>query len=240
MILTGVLFLAARTTRSQAYAQAMLRAGLYPEKVLLFGLDNSNKPGQSKADFSSVGIDNFFVPDFSVSLKETIAQFNCPVVEVETDSVNDDSVYNETIKHNPKLVIYSGYGGQIVGEKILGLGAPFLHIHSGWLPDFRGSTTLYYSLLKEGDCGVSAILMSPVIDMGYIVKRKKYPAPSKDIDIDHVYDSVLRSDLLVEVLREWKRVGKFNDVMKQEMNNGTEYYVIHPLLKHLAIMSLKK
>lgn len=27
---------------------------------------------------------------------------------------------------------------------------PLLHIHSGWLPDYRGSTTSYYSLLERG------------------------------------------------------------------------------------------
>ena len=34
----------------------------------------------------------------------------------------------------PRLVIYSGWGGQIVSAALLDSGAPFLHLHSGWLP----------------------------------------------------------------------------------------------------------
>ena len=90
----------------------------------------------------------------------------------------------------------------MVPEEMLGLGIPFLHIHSGWLPEYRGSTTVYYSLLNDGDCGVTAILLKPEIDNGDIVARKKYPAPAYGVDIDHLYDNAIRADLLSEVLAE--------------------------------------
>lgn len=154
------------------------------------------------------------------------------------DDVNDDAVFGQIVKAQPKLIIYSGYGGQIVGSKILDTNIPVLHIHGGFLPDYKGSTTIYYSLLKDHECGASAILLSSKIDSGVIVKRKKYPAPRPSTDVDYVHDNGIRADLLVDVLEEWQKRGSFSETIKQDENSGTMYYVIHPVLKHLAILSL--
>lgn len=159
------------------------------------------------------------------------------VVPIEND-VNDDAVHEQIVKKQPKLIIYSGRGGQMVGKKVLDTKIPVLHIHGGWLPDYKGSTTIYYSLLKEHSCGASAILLSSKIDSGLIVKRKKYPAPKPGTDIDYVYDNEIRADLLMEVLAEWQKNGEFSEMIEQDENSGNMYYVIHPVLKHLAILSL--
>ena len=47
MKLEGVVFLAARTARSQAYAQCMAAHGLDPEQVLIYGGGGLGRPGQS-------------------------------------------------------------------------------------------------------------------------------------------------------------------------------------------------
>jgi len=130
-------------------------------------------------------------------------------------------------------VIYSGYGSQIVPKSLLEIGTPFLHLHSGKLPNYRGSTTLYYSWLIEQSCAVSAILLDEGIDTGNIVGKKTFPPPPNGIDPDHIYDPSIRADLLVEVLKEFSTRGKFNNLTKQD-NKGKTYYVIHPVLKHLA------
>ena len=121
-----------------------------------------------------------------------------------------------------------------MNEKLLSL-APFLHIHCGWLPDYRGSTTIYYSILKEKMCGVSAILLNEGIDTGKIVAKEKYPIPPKDMNIDYVYDSIIRADLLVKVLKSREKW-----VPVRQSENGTTYYVIHPILKHLAYVKVEK
>jgi len=234
MKLDGVLFLAAFTPRSQAYAQAMSKADLHPECVLLYGSPDGVLPGQSNKINSSVSGEQVFYPDFSEQLGETVEKNSWDREIIPTSHVNDKAIFDEISNIRPRLVVYSGYGNQIVGAELLKL-VPFLHIHSGWLPEYRGSTTLYYSWLKEGYCGVSAILLRKEIDTGPIIARKKYPPPPPEVDPDYVYDSAIRSDLLIDVIQEHSRHNKFDNLLNQPLV-GNNYYVIHPVLKHIALL----
>lgn len=232
MRLKKVLFLAAYTPRSQAYLQALAKAGLYPENILLFGKENAGLPGQASVTIKPSGDLDLFVPNFSQNLKDTVKRFQAGIHELADYSVNDPAVCEYIEQVHPRLVIYSGYGGQIVAKQLLSV-CPFLHMHSGWLPEYRGSTTLYYSWLKENYCAVSAILLSREIDQGVIVGRKKYPPPDKDVDPDYVYDPVIRADFLVSVIKDYVENNGFNNTLIQRQDS-TPYYVIHPVLKHLA------
>jgi methionyl-tRNA formyltransferase len=109
-----------------------------------------------------------------------------------------------------------------------------LHVHGGFLPDYKGSTTNYYSILKENYIGASSIFLTPEIDSGPIILRKKFNVPDKRFEIDHFYDSAARARVLVESL-------KFlldNGVVKENFNKdskGQVYYIIHPVLKAISI-----
>lgn len=214
MKLNKVLFLAAYTARSQSYAQAMLDAGLVPEYAVLFGKDSG-------------------------PLNKTAKKMGSDVIKFSFTDVNSSQIINKIKELQPKLIIYSGYGGQIVCKDLLSIGVPVLHMHSGWLPDYRGSTTIYYSILEKEWCGVSAILLNSAIDQGMIVDRMKYHVPKKGMDIDYIYDGSIRANMLIKVLRKWIKHEKFSKLKKQTVKKGTIYYVIHPILKHLAILSLK-
>ena len=72
------------------------------------------------------------------------------------------------------------------------------------------------------------------IDSGPIVARRHYPPPP-GIDVDLVYDSVIRADLLVRVLRDFAETREWPRI--EDTGSGTTYYVIHPVLKHLALLS---
>ena len=137
----------------------------------------------------------------------------------------------------PSLIIYSGVGGEIVKTPVLSLKIPLLHAHAGLLPDYPGSTTGYYSLLERADCGVSLILLSSGIDTGDIVAQKVYPAPPPGLDIDNLYDASIRADLLMEGLTHWAQNGGFKNKVSQRSNARKPYFVIHPVLKHIAILS---
>jgi methionyl-tRNA formyltransferase len=140
----------------------------------------------------------------------------------------------------PRLIIFSGYGGQLVKPALLELDIPLLHVHSGWLPDYRGSTTLYYSLLSERRCAASAILLDAHIDTGPVVARKHYPAPPAGTDIDRRYDPAIRADLLREVLARYHSDGRLPLESQQRSDEGSTFYVVHPVLKHLALLSLPR
>jgi len=110
--------------------------------------------------------------------------------------------------------------------------------HAGALPNYRGSTTIYYSILQEQNCAASAILLANDIDTGPIVASKTYPAPPTNIDIDYIYDSAIRADLLVTVLNNYAEHGELPTPIHQEIEEGQDYYIIHPVLKHLAMLSI--
>ena len=126
---------------------------------------------------------------------------------------------------SPKMIIYSGYGGQLVKSKLLEMEIPFLHIHSGWLPEYKGSTAIYYSWIKEQYCGVSAVYLRSGIDDGPIVFQKKYSLPPSEVDPDYIYDCAIRADTLIEVIRRINQTGTIP--VGQEQNRlGSTYYVI--------------
>lgn len=239
MILYNVLLLAAHTARSQAYAQALANYDLTPQWVILYGAEGGDLPGQKKnSQAADIQLSGMFIPDLSETVKDTCIRNGWNVNAVDTTDVNADEIYQKIMALDPQLVIYSGYGAQIVGFQLLDLGVPFLHMHAGWLPSYRGSTTVYYSLLNDRNCGVTAILLNKKIDEGPIVGRRNYPPPPAGVDIDYLYDGVIRSNLLISVLQDYIENQKFSDIHHQDVNKGYTYYVIHPVLKHLAILSL--
>ena len=237
----GILFLAANTPRSQAYAQAFAARGMALDQVILFDRPGAAQPGKAMLP-SRPNIPTVIpLPDPGIPLMQSLDDLAKTVRRIEAESVNDPAILQAVgaavAGVEADLVIYSGYGGQLVSRQLLSLGPPFLHAHSGWLPDYRGSTTIYYSLLAGKGCGVSVIQMVPAIDQGPILARRHYLAPPVGVDIDYFYDSAIRADLMAETIMAWQRDGQFS--FQDVGVVGTDYYVVHPLLKHLALLSLE-
>ncbi len=78
--------------------------------------------------------------------------------------------------------------------------------------------------------------MNDKIDAGNIICRRKFPPPKDRTSIDFYYDSFIRSEVLIEVLENYFKNGEFI-TETQSSNEGETYYIIHPVLKHLAILS---
>ena len=233
----GILFLAANTPRSQAYAQAFAAHGINLAHVILFDRPGAAQPGKADLPRRPDKATAVPLPDPRIPLMQSLEGLTGQIERVEAESVNDPAILAAVRSTEADLVIYSGYGGQLVSADLLTLGPPFLHAHSGWLPDYRGSTTVYYSLLAGEGCGVSVIELVPAIDQGPIVARKRYPAPPVGVDIDYFYDSAIRADLMAETVAQWQKAGHLDRIEAQE--DGADYYVVHPLLKHLALLSLE-
>ncbi len=238
----GILFLAANTPRSQAYAQAFVAHGIALDQVLLFDRPGAaTQPGKAELPAPPDIATAVPLPDPRIPLIESFNGLAEQVQRIEAESVNDAAIFTavkaaiDTI--GAELVIYSGYGGQLVSRALLSLGPPFLHAHSGWLPDYRGSTTVYYRLLAGAGCGVSVIGLAPAIDQGPVMARRNYPPPPAGVDIDYFYDSAIRADLMADVVAQWQKDGRLEPI--EVDGDGDDYYVVHPLLKHLALLSLE-
>ena len=231
--LDGVLFLAAVTSRSKAYAQAMSHHGLKPGYTLIFGNTSKDRPQGPIPAKSAAASTNLFLPNLSLPLVDTCKQAGWNFDFLACSNVNDPKVLSCVADTRPDYVIYSGYGGQLVRSGLLGLGIPFLHLHSGWLPDYCGSTTLYYSWLRENRCAVTAFFLDEKIDNGPVIARQWYPPPPPNLEIDNLYDGAIRADLLVQTLRDLVARGSIS--FSPIAGKRQVYYVIHPVLKNLAV-----
>ncbi|MDC3316411.1 formyltransferase family protein [bacterium] len=233
-VLKGFIMIACASARSQAYIQAMLAKGLVPEEVIFLGADKKRSHSGGPQASTWCGLT---LPNLSESFTSTCAKARIRVRTTEAVDVNSDEVMQALSESDAHIVIYSGIGGQIVEKRILEAGPRFLHMHAGWLPDYRGSTTVYYSLLNGEPPGVSAIFLDASIDTGPILKRQKYPTPPSWMDVDLVYDGAIRADLLCQVMAQHQEQGKLVSKAVQDPDIGRTYFVIHPVLKHIALLS---
>ena len=71
---------------------------------------------------------------------------------------------------------------------------------------------------------------------GPILAKKWFPRPPANLDIDYIYDSAIRADLLVDVLCK-RAENKTPPIPEVQPEQGVMYYIIHPVLKHLARLS---
>ena len=114
----------------------------------------------------------------------------------------------------------------------------FLHIHPGKLPEYRGSTTIYYSLLQTNKVAATAIFLNEEIDKGNIICSKEFKFDFDAKLIDLVFDPLLRAEVLLAAI---KLLSKDKNCEKtQNSLMGTDYFIIHPILKHLAILKVEK
>ena len=166
---------------------------------------------------------------------EALKKFNPYIIETkESQTINDDCIYEE-VKNNPQdYWIYTG--GGIVGKRLLEE-AKLIHMHPGFVPDYKGSTCFYYSLINNGTISVSALFMNEQIDGGKIILQNTYDK-IPDGDIDSYVDPYLRAQTLKDVLLKYKKEGKLEST--KQIGEGETYYVIHPVLKHIAILKARK
>lgn len=233
--LQGMGLVAAPTARSQAYIQMLVAHGLHPEFVLLLGNHDPGMPVTPPSPHRWRGVT---LVDLNESVAATCHRAGIRPHVIEASSINDTPAQSALRRLRPDTLIYSGAGGQIVSTETLGLGARFLHMHAGDIPNYRGSTTIYYALLNSVPPAVTAIFLDAQIDTGGILARQSYPAPDRSIDIDRVYDASIRADTLVRLLYGYTATGSFTPPLPQKQDEGATYFVIHPVLKHLAILGL--
>ena len=109
-------------------------------------------------------------------------------------NINSDEIIKIIESRLEQVFIFSGYGGVLLEDRILDTGKKFLHVHGGYLPDYKGSTTNYYSLIDENTIGASAIFLTKEIDCGPILLRKKF-LPPKSLNYQLIF--------LINLVNKW-------------------------------------
>lgn len=245
MRLSDIGMIAGDTSRSRAYLQALARNALLPNYVLVLE-HSSDKPLPGQIDNSQSNRKSDIAVETDECWSEAHFDSNQPIrvlldelgisYEVSTcKDINDPFVVEAIRRRTETVFIYSGFGGVLLRKDVLSTGKHFLHVHGGYLPDYKGSTTNYYSLIVENTLGASAIFMSAEIDCGPVLLRRKFPPPANRQAIDHIYDSGARAKVLVETLQNYLKCGGWEYELPTNFG-GETYYIIHPVLKHIAII----
>jgi len=235
MILNEFALLASDTARTKAYLQAMAAEDLLPGVCIIYS-DDTGKVQKEAEEYLEKDVKlQYFNLDIPVLY--TVKKMEVPYVLVEDKDINSEIMQECLGKLKQKYLIYSGYGGYILKKKIFESGKKIIHVHAGILPQYRGSTTAYYSYLQEKIFGVTAIFLNEKIDEGEIIMQNKFPAPDGKVDIDYVYEPYIRAKTLIRVLKKYVNEGWLAS-KKQSMDDANTYFIIHPVLKHLALLSM--
>lgn len=236
-----ILLLAGNTLRARAYAQkmAVLDNGDFEFSGLFCGFRMRSCRGAELDDQTRRYLteNGLLIPDMNISPEITFKDRGWNFDELETDDVNDDSVIDMLNASAADIIVFAGYGGQILKAPHFAGGRKYLHMHPGKLPIERGSTTLFYSILNKRNCTVTAFYMTEKIDAGTNILDKEYPVPYRGVNLDQWFDNVIRADCFGSALIAIK---ENKEVMPLSGEVPQEYYVIHPVLKHVALLSLKQ
>jgi len=235
VVIPGTLLLVARTTRSQAYVQALAARGLRTEHLFVYG--DAGKTQRAPDGIERCELPDLFVPDLTLTLEQAAIRDGWQTRYLDAYALDDPGLVAAIRDQAPRLIVFSGYPAQMVPPALTQI-APVLHCHSGALPRYRGSTTLYYALLEGQRPAVSALLVDAGIDSGRIVAMQDYAPPPPGADIDHLFDGAIRADLLTTVLAEYARDGSFVRTVAETAEQGQLYFIVHPVLKHIALASL--
>lgn len=234
----------AETTRSDVYLEFLVNEGFLPAFVLVMSNKANNAlPGQVVTD----PLDGSVQPQFEIapqsfrknsSLLERKLLKNNIEYEISPSHDINAEVNIKILKRRPEFVfVYSGYGGVFLRAPILAIGKKFLHIHGGYLPDYKGSTCNYFSILTDGKIGASSIFLTDQLDSGNVIVRRLFDPPKDKRNMDHLDDSICRAKVLIESLKKYLADSYCWNFELEDNSNGEVYYIIHPLLKHIAILN---
>ena len=128
-----------------------------------------------------------------------------------------------------KFIVYSGHNAEILKNPLI-LRKNLIHCHPGLLPNYRGSTTIYYSLLNQQTIFTTIFKMSKKLDSGEILHTKKYLLPRNLKKIEGSFDSRIRAESIAEFLSK-ERISKLN----YQKKSNQLYYIAHPVIRDMVV-----
>lgn len=242
-MLNNLGFVITDTPRSYVYFQVLKANNLLPNYFIYLQNHNHKKFPENKIN----GNGTYSVPreyqaicgkkiNIKMNLLKELEKLKIDFNVYKTTNIHNSYVIKKIKSRAENFFLYSGYSGVILKKKILDTQKNFLHIHGGYLPAYKGSTTNYYSILNEKIIGASAIFINEKIDSGQILLRSKFKVPTETVEIDNFHDSLIRAIVLLKTLKKFYKHKKWPLVIDKKTKEDI-YYIIHPLLKHIAILT---
>lgn len=124
-------------------------------------------------------------------IKENNHMSDAPIptdVILEVSSVNDEQCIRELKTINPDLVVVNGT--RIISREVLqSIDAPFLNMHAGITPLYRGVHGGYWALAEQDaqHCGVTVHLIDEGIDTGSVIYQSVIQVQPEDNFITYPY-----------------------------------------------------
>ena len=107
---------------------------------------------------------------------------------VHVDSVNSQEVIDELRRRDPTLVLVSGT--RVISEEVINsVPAPFVNMHAGITPRYRGVHGAYWALAegRPESAGVTVHLIDPGIDTGPILRQARVAPSAEDSFVTYPY-----------------------------------------------------
>ena len=98
------------------------------------------------------------------------------------------------------------------------------------MPSFKGSTTIYYSLLKAKCIYCTTFILSKNLDQGKLLYIQKYKIPNSIKKIYNKFNYFIRTKNLIDVLKN-----NYRNNYETKSHKKTPYYVIHPVLRAIVM-----
>ena len=204
------------TERSLEYLKKLIQNKIYI-KIIVY-LDDKNEDLISK------------------NIKKKLRIIKSKKIKIFFTKSLTQSVQKYLLNLEDKIFIYSGYPGQIIKNKKLLEKKILLHSHPAKLPDYKGSTCIYYSLLREKSIHCSTIIMNKLIDSGTIIFKEKYQIPKNIFSIENIFDNQIRALNLIKAIELIKKekFKKKNNRFSAINNYKNTYYVAHPVIRQIV------
>lgn len=178
--------MASDTARTKAYLQAMIREDMFPGICIVYS-DDIRKMKLEDEQYQGPNINQKYF-DIAIPILYSLHSARIPCLLVDNKDINSEQMLDVLKRLKQRYLIYSGYGGYILKSHLFQINKKNIHVHAGILPQYRGSTTVYYSFLQEKVFGATAIFLSEGIDEGEIIAQETFGVPTEPVDIDYIYE----------------------------------------------------
>jgi methionyl-tRNA formyltransferase len=145
-------------------------------------------------------------------------------------------------KANPDLIVFTG--GGLIRKHILDIPRlGILNCHSGWLPRYRGMDVIEWAVLDAGkkvpQVGITLHFMDQGVDTGPILLQEKVVLKFGDtIERIRMRMEPMMVNLILKGVRGL-RDGRLK-AEQQKLEDGHQYYIMHPRLKIIAMRKLEQ
>jgi methionyl-tRNA formyltransferase len=234
--------------RSKAYLQNLIAEGHEPSSAVVLDTGVNPLPEHAGTD-ALIDTDHSLelmksCPEAGVAFNEgehilrTLQEHDISYHVCRTHSVNDASVIRAIDKCSGAYIVYSGPGGTILRTEILSCKKHMIHVHPGALPEYRGSTPIYFSLLANAPVTSTVTFLEQCLDTGPKFLSRQFILENTT-DLDHVFDPAIRAASLLDFFNQNR--GKEPVALHDEREaRGNVFYIIHPVLKHAAILKISQ